>query len=121
MSFAATISLKNAAAAAESFLRLFQKGDTVEYMLSTSTVSAPVKLTIGHQPAKTNDGNDRRMVKLSRTVIGTDLKPRTVVWTLTGSIPRSSITRVNTDDCLAELKEFISTPANVDALMRGEL
>lgn len=121
MAYASTIALKNAAAAAETFTRLAQNGDVVEYMLTTSTLSAPVKLQIGHQITKSADGNDRHMVKIARTVIGTDLKPRTVTWTLTGSVPRSTISRTNVDDCLAELKEFIATAANIDALLRGEL
>lgn len=121
MSYASTISLKNAAASAETFTRLSQSGETVEYLLTTSTLSAPVKLQIGRQMTKSPDGSDRHMVKISRTVIGTDLKPRTTTWTITGSVPRSTISRINVDDCLAELKEFILTTANIDALLRGEL
>lgn len=120
MSYPATITLKNAAGTAETFIRIGQEGDVVKYLLSTSTLSAPVELTIGHQMTKSADGSDRHMVKLSRTVIGTDLKPRTSVWNLTGSVPRSTVTRTTTDDCLAEQKEFISQVALVDALLRGE-
>lgn len=120
MSFPTTIALKNAAGTAETFIRIGQDGDTVKYLLGTSTLTAPVELTIGHQMTKSADGSDRHMVKMSRTVIGTDLKPRTIVLNLTGSIPRSAITRTNVDDGLAELKEFVSQVAMIDALLRGE-
>lgn len=120
MSYASPIVLKNAAAANENFVRLAADASKVSYMLATSTLQAPVNLVIGHQLTSAQDGSDRHLVKISRTVVGTDLKPRTVVISCTVSVPRNTVTRANVDDSIAELKEFLTT-ANVDALLRGEL
>lgn len=120
MSFASTIVLKNAAAAIQTFLRLNSDKSQVNYALSTSSLSAPVSLVIGHQMTSAPDGSDRHLVKISRTVIGADNKAKTCVLNCTLSVPRVTISRTNVDDCIAELKEFLAT-ANVDALLRGEL
>lgn len=120
MSYASTIVLKNAAAANENFLRCTADSSKVTYMLGTSSLSLPVNLVIGHQLTSAQDGSDRHMVKLTRTVLDSDSRPRTLVVNCTLSVPRLGISRVNVDDTIAELKEFFST-ANVDALMRGEL
>jgi len=120
MSYASPIVLKNAAAANENFVRLNADANKVNYMLATSTLQAPVFLVVGHQLTTAQDGSDRHLVKIARTVVGTDLKPRTCVISCTIAVPRNTISRVDVDNGIAELKEFLTT-ANVDALLRGEL
>lgn len=120
MSFASTIVLKNAAAANENFLRLAADSGKVTYALSSATLNAPVTLTIGHQMTSAMDGSDRHLIKIARTVLDTDSRPRTLVVNCTISVPRLGISRTDVDNALAELKEFFAT-ANVDALLRGEL
>jgi hypothetical protein len=120
MSFASTIVLKDAAAASENFLRLAADSQKVTYCLQTATLSEPVVLTVGHQMTSAQDGSDRHLVKITRTVLDSDSRPRTLVLNCTISVPRLGISRTDIDDSVAELKEFFST-ANVDALLRGEL
>lgn len=120
MSFASTIVLKDAAAANENFLRLNADSSKVTYALSSSTLNAPVLLTIGHQMSSSIDGSDRHMIKLTRTVLDSDNRARTLVLNCTLSVPRLGVARTDVNNALAELKEFLST-ANVDALLRGEL
>lgn len=120
MSFASTIVLKDAAAANENFLRLAADSSKVTYALSSATLNAPVILTIGHQMTSAMDGSDRHMVKISRTVLDSDNKPRTLVLNCTLAVPRLGIARTDVNNAIAELKEFFGT-ANVDALLRGEI
>lgn len=120
MSYASTIVLKDAAAASENFLRIAATSDKVTYALSSATLNQPVVLTIGHQMTSASDGSDRHMVKLTRTVLDSDNRPRTLVVNCTVSVPRVGIARTDVNNALAELKEFLGT-ANVDALLRGEL
>lgn len=120
MSFAPTIVLKDAAAANENFLRIASSSDKVNYALSTATLSAPVTLVIGHQMTSSQDGSDRHMVKIARTVLDTSNVARTMVINCTISVPRLGVSRTDVNNSIAELKEFLGT-ANVDALLRGEL
>lgn len=121
MSFASPLVLKDAAAANENFIRLASDKSQVTYALQTATLNAPVTLTIGHQMTSAQDGSDRHLIKIARTVIGTDSKPRTAVLNCTISVPRNAIARVDVNNCIAELREFLLSAANVDALLRGEL
>lgn len=120
MSYANTLVLKDAAAANENFLRLNADSQKVNYALATSTSSEPVLLVIGHQMSSAIDGSDRHMIKISRTVLDSNSRPRTLVITCTVSVPHLGIARTDVNNGIAELKEFFST-ANVDALLRGEL
>lgn len=120
MSFPSPIVLKDAAAANENFIRLFGDSSKVNYALGSATLSEPVALVIGNQRTSAQDGSDRYMVKISRTVLDSDSRPRTLVINCTISVPRVGIARTDVNNSIAELKEFFST-ANVDALLRGEL
>lgn len=121
MSFSSPIVLKDAAAANENFIRLSGDKAQVTYALQTATLNAPVLLVVGHQMTTAPEGSDRHLVKISRTVIGTDAKPRTSVLNCTLSVPRSTISRTDVNNMIAELREFLVSTANVDALLRGEL
>ena len=66
------------------------------------------------------DGSDRHLVKFTKLVMDSNLRPRTAVLNVTLAVPRVGITRTNVDDLIAEAKEFLVT-ANVDRIMRGEL
>lgn len=120
MSYASTLVLKNAAAANENFLRLNGDSSKVNYALSTGTLQEPVLLNIGHQMTSALDGSDRHLVKLTRTVLDSDNRPRSLVINCTIAVPRVGIARTDVDDGIAEIVSFFST-ANVDALLRGEL
>lgn len=121
MSFASTIVLKDAAAASENFLRITADSQKVNYALATASLATPVTLTIGHQMTSSRDGSDRHLVKVSRTVLDSNSTARTAVLNCTFSVPRQGISRTDIDNSIAELIEFLKTPANVDALLRGEL
>lgn len=121
MSFVSPIVLKDAAAANQNFIRLASDKTQVSYALQTATLNAPVLLVIGHQMTSSPEGSDRHLVKISRTVIGTDSKARTAVLNCTLSVPRNTISRTDVNNCIAELREFLNSTANVDALLRGEL
>lgn len=121
MSYASIITLKDAAAANVVFNRIRATVDDVVYADSASTLSQPNLLTIGHKPTNSISGSDRHMVKLAKTSVGTDNIPRTIVCTMSLSVPRQTLTRTDVNNVLAGLKEFIGTIANVDALLRNEL
>lgn len=121
MSYASTIVLKNAAAANQNFLRLNGDSSKVNYMLDTSSLSAPVSLVIGHQMATSKSGSDRHLVKVSHTALDVNGNPFTLVLNVTLSVPRNTtVTRTMINDAIAQMKEFFGT-ANVDALLRGEV
>lgn len=121
MSYASTIVLKDAAAANVTYCRVRATSDDVVYADSASTLSQPNLLTIGHKPTNSIGGSDRHMVKLAKTSFGTDNVPRTVVCTLSLSVPRQTLTRTDVNNILAGMREFIGSTANVDALLRNEL
>lgn len=121
MSYASTITLKDAAAANVVFNRIRATNDEVFYADAASTLSQPNLLTIGHKVTNSISGSDRHMVKLAKTSVGTDNVPRTLVCTLTVNVPRQTLTRTDVNNILAGFKEFIGTTANVDALLRNEL
>lgn len=120
MSFDSTITLKNAANQDVTFLRLNADSSKVTYALSTATLSEPVLLTIGHQMTSAMDGSDRHLVKVSKTVLDTDGRPRTATINVTKADPRLGVTRADRDDMLAYAKSFLVI-LNVDKLERGEL
>lgn len=121
MSYASTIVVKDAAAANITFNRIRSTNDEVFYADAASTLSQPSLLTIGHKVTNSISGSDRHMVKFGKTSIGTDNIPRTLVCTLTLNVPRQTLTRTDVNNILAGVKEFISSTANVDALLRNEL
>lgn len=120
MSYAATLTLKDRAAANQTFVRLKSDNSQVSYGLQTANLSTPTLLTIGHQMTNSPTGSDRHLVKVSKTVLDSSNKQVTAVLNFTLAVPRTAITRNDVDDMIAELKEFLAT-ANVDALLRGEL
>ena len=118
--FASPLALKNAAAATVNFVRLSMDAVKSIYASTNGTLSTPNTLQIGHQMTTAVEGSDRHLVKIAKTVLDAQSRPRTVVMNFTLSVPRVGIARVDVDDVIAELKEFLVT-ANVDALLRGEL
>lgn len=118
--YPSTIVLKNAAAANVTFVRLNADNSKVDYADQAASLSLPNRLTIGHQMTTAQNGSDRHMIKIAKTVLDSESRPCTVVLNCTISVPRLGITRTNVDDAIANLKEFLAT-ANVDALLRGEL
>lgn len=120
MAFPSPIVLKDAANANENFVRLNGDSQKVNYLFEGSTLSEPVALQIGHQMTTSPQGNDRHLVKVSRTVVDSEGAPRTCVLNFTLSVPRVGITSADVKDSVAEVVSFLTT-ANVDAILRGEL
>lgn len=118
--YASPMTLKNAAAANVSFVKLTSDDKKSVWASTGGTLSTPNTLQIGHQMTTAPDGSDRHLVKVAKTVLDAQSRPRTAVMNFTLSVPRVGIARVDVDDIIAEIKEFLST-ANVDALLRGEL
>ena len=121
MSYPSPIVLKDAAAANQNFIRLTGDKAQVNYLLSPSSLSAPVSLVIGHQMATSKAGSDRHLVKITHTALDVAGNPFTLTMNTTLSVPRNtSISRTMINDAIAQMREFFGT-ANVDALLRGEL
>lgn len=118
--FASPLALKNAAAAIVNFVKLTSDATKSIFAATSGTLSTPNTLQIGHQMTSSVDGSDRHLVKIAKTVLDAQSRPRTVVMNFTLSVPRVGPSRTDVDDVIAELKEFLVT-ANVDALLRGEL
>lgn len=120
MAYASTLTLKDRAAASQTFVRLKSDNSQVVYALQTAALNTPTLLAIGHQMTNSPTGSDRHLVKITKTVLDSSNKQITAVMNFTIAVPRTAITRNDIDDMVAELKEFLAT-ANVDALLRGEL
>jgi len=118
--FASPLTLKNGSAANVSMIKLTSDNVSSKWASSASTLSTPNTLQIAHTMTTAPDGSDRHLVKLSKTVLDANSRPRTAVLNCTLSVPRVGIVRLDVDDIIAELKEFLGT-ANVDALLRGEV
>jgi hypothetical protein len=121
MSFESTLVLKNAAAVDQNFIRINPSDPTKStFMQENSTLSLPESFVIGHQMAKSPRGVDRHLVKASISVEDTAeaIVMGSVATTIT--VPRTGITRAHVNDMLARQIDFLSDPAIVDKIMRGE-
>jgi hypothetical protein len=119
MSFPATLTLQNAAAVDETWVRL--KGDTTQviYVRQDASLNEPEQLIITHQMASSMKGSDRHLVKFSTTVLDTDGNPYTEVQSFTQNVPRPAVSATNVANNLARLKSLM-TEANQAAILRGE-
>lgn len=120
MSFDATLSLKNAAAATISMLRLAADLIKSKYIDSSSSVSTPRTLEITHTVATSPSGVDRHLVKFQKVALDSNSKPQTLTLTKTLTVPRTGIVRADVDDLLAMDKEFWTT-GNTDKVLRNEV
>lgn len=120
MSFDSTLTLTNAAAESESFVKLNSDSTKCVYALSSATLQEPVLLQIAHTMTQSREGSDRHLVKLSLTALDTDNRPFTEVWNVSMSSPRVGISQTHRNDILARVKSFL-TEANLAKVMRGEL
>ena len=118
--YASPMTLKDGSAANVTMVKLSSDAQSSRWINSATTLSAPSSLQISHTMSTAPDGSDRHLVKLAKTVLDSNLRPRTVVLNCTLSVPRVGVTRADVNDVTAELKEFLVT-ANVDALLRGEV
>lgn len=118
--FASPLTLKNGSAANVSMIKLTSDNLSSKWAAYSSTLSTPNSMQIAHTMTTAPDGSDRHLVKLSKTVLDSNSRPRTAVLNCTLSVPRVGIVRLDVDDIIAELREFLVT-ANVDALLRGEV
>lgn len=118
--FNATISLKDAAAAAVVYTRAMADLVKAVYTRAGSTLSLPVTMTVSHQLAKVPTGTDRHLLKHSRSAVTTEGKITTAIFNVTGSIPREGITRAMINDDIAAIREFFNDTARVDAWLNGE-
>lgn len=120
MSFDATITLKNAAAANVSMLRLAADLMKSKYVDGASALSTQRTLEITHTVATSPSGVDRHLVKYQKVALDSNSKPQTLTLTKTLTVPRLGILRVDVDDLLAMDKEFWTT-GNTDKILRNEI
>lgn len=118
--FASSLTLKNAAAAVVTYIRVVADLTKAVYAHATSTLSLPIQLTIAHQVAKSPTGTDRHLLKHARTVSTLEGKLVTSVFNVTAAIPREGITRAHINDDIAALREFLNDEARVTAWLNGE-
>lgn len=120
MSFDATLSLKNAAAATVTMLRLAADLVKSKYIDAASALSTPRTMEITHTVASSPNGVDRHLVKYQKVVLDTNSRPQTLTMTKTLTVPRLGIVRADIDDLLAMDKEFWSV-GNTDKVLRNEI
>lgn len=120
MSFDSTITLKNAAAANVSMLRLANDLVKSKYIDGSSNLSTPRTLEITHTVSTSPNGVDRHLVKYQKVALDSNSKPQTLTMTKTLTVPRQGIVRADVDDLLAMDKEFWTT-GNTDKMLRNEI
>jgi hypothetical protein len=120
MSFDATITLKNAAAANVSMLRLAADLVKSKYIDGSSTPATPRTMEITHTVATSPNGVDRHLLKFQKTALDSNSRPQTLTMTKTLTVPRQGIVRADVDDLIAMEKEFW-TSGNIDKMLRNEI
>lgn len=120
MSLATTLTLKDSANVNETFIKINADGTKANYVESAASLQEPLTLQIGHQMTTSREGSDRHMAKVAETVLDTEGKPHTTVWTITGSVPRVGVSSAVCLDNVARLKALL-TPEFVAQMLRGEL
>lgn len=122
MSFPATITLKDAAAASAVFNRLRSDSNKVDYALASSTLQEPVMLRIGQQPAASPTGVNRHLAKFHRIKMDAASKKTVpLVMNVTISRPLDLVAEADVNDLCAYACEFFKSPTLVAAFLRGEL
>lgn len=120
MSFDSTVTLKNAAAANVSMLRLAADLVKSKYIDGASALATPRTMEITHTVATSPNGVDRHLLKFQKVALDTLSKPQTLTMNVTLNVPRQGIVRVDVDDLIAMCKEFWTT-GNVDKMLRNEI
>ena len=119
MSFAASITLKDRSAANAVFNRIKSLAGKVYYLLSTATLALPYGFTIGQQMASKPTAASRHLfqVVVPYNTMKGDLAQVTINLTCSHL---ADAARTDIDNGLANVKEFISQTALIDAWLRGE-
>lgn len=120
MSFDSTITLKNAAAANVSMLRLAADLVKSKYIDGSSTPSTPRTMEITHTVSTSPNGVDRHLLKFQKVSLDSNSRPQTLTMTKTLTVPRQGIVRADVDDLIAMEKEFW-TSGNIDKMLRNEI
>lgn len=120
MSFDSTITLKNAAAANISMLRLAADLVKSKYIDGASALATPRTMEITHTVSTSPSGVDRHLLKFQKVALDANSKPQTLTMTITLTVPRLGIVRGDVDDLIAMQKEFW-TSGNTDKMLRNEI
>lgn len=120
MSFDASIALKNAAATTVTMLRLGGDFLKSKYLDQAAALATPRTMELTHTASQTPNGTDRHLVKFQKVALDSNAKPQILTMTVTLSVPRTGIARVDVDDLLAMNKEFWTT-GNTDKMLRLEV
>lgn len=120
MSFNATLTLKDAADANVTFVKLDSDATKSVYTLESSTVQEPVLLQIAKTMSQSRDGSNRHLAKVTKVVVDAENRPATSVMNFSFAVPKIGFTQAYVNDMLAYLKSFL-TPENVAKMSRGEL
>lgn len=122
MSFADTLTLKNAADADVNFTRIGLVGGNVRYLDLASSLSEPREIVIGHQMATNPIGFDRHLLKVCVAKADASGKIFQEIWNVTRTTPRNGvITDAMAKDLVAFSSNFLGNATLFDKWKRGEM
>lgn len=125
MSLASTLSLKNEAAAARSFVSTIVNGQSVTRLDSATTLQTPTKLMISHNTSGSGDSlADRHLIQATRVDLDANGLPMTTIVNLTLAVPRRATSNTTVKDLLSFIKDLVDTggaaSADLDAILQGQ-
>jgi hypothetical protein len=125
MSLSATLSLKNEAAAARSFVTTDVLPTGTVRLDGATTLSQPTKLAIKHSTSGSGESlTDRHLIQATRVELDANGIPFTTVVNLTIAVPRKTATNTTVYDLVSFIKDLVDTAgaksADLDAILQGQ-
>lgn len=125
MSLSATLSLKNEAASAKSFVTTNVTNNKVDRLDGATSLSLPTRLVINHQTSGSGATlTDRHLIQASRTELDAANVPYTTVVNLTIAMPRRSVSTASALDLVSFIKDLIDTggvaSADLASILQGQ-
>lgn len=125
MALASTLTLKNEAAAAKTFVSTIVNGQSTTRIDSGTTLNAPTRMVISHTTSgKGNDLMDRHLIQATRVENDALGVPMTTVVNLTLAVPRRTVTNTTVYDLVSFIKDLIDTggtkSTDLDAILQGQ-
>lgn len=125
MSLAATLALKNEAAASRSFVTTIVNGQSVTRLDAATSLQTPTKVVITHSTSGNGDSlSDRHLIQATRVDLDANGVPMTTVVNFTISVPRRSASNTTVYDLVSFIKDLVDTggvkSADLDAILQGQ-
>lgn len=122
MSFATTITLKDASAANAVFNRMRSDMNKVDYTLGASTLQEPIMFRVAQTLSDSPTGTNRHLAKFHRVKMdATTKKTVPLVLNVTMSRPKEFVTDSDCNDLIAYAREFFNDPVRVAAFLKGDV